>query len=250
MLSLFKPRAAPNVPDRERLRAALAAKVAAQQAVIESHETLQRLQAVVDQADTLARAAASATRAANDARQRWVRDGCLSNAREHQVLAAAATEAVRMAQSAAVDADDVRKTLARAEDEVRSRQIEVEGAEDAITAAIGVIIAEEAAPLLQRFESIAEEYRTVRAKIMGVSQVLAQKWTLSNKDQMNPAREGEQVIEDALDRAKIKSWDTERQSAKSRDFVEETPGREEAWLDGLMAPWRERAAQLRNDPDV
>jgi hypothetical protein len=158
-----------NRTGRERLKVALAARDAAQLAVVESRETFERLHAIIADSDQAARAAASATRDANEFRKEWVRAGCRHSAsRELSALEDDAAEKTRAAERSAVTAAAVSKELARARSVVESAQVDVRGPENAITAAIGVILAQEAAPLLQRFENIAEEYRVTRAKVMGV----------------------------------------------------------------------------------
>jgi hypothetical protein len=257
MLSRFKHAAlsvvgaSANRPDREKLKAAIAARDAAQRAVVDSGDT-ERLQAVLDHADEAARMAADAAHRATEARRAWVLNGCpWTGTRELQALDDSAAQAARAAEAAGRDASAVRKSgaLARAASVVQDAQADVRGAEDKISAAISVIIAEEAAPLLQRFERIAEEYRAVRAEVMGVRMTLAQPWDLTTKDKMNPAWEGERAIEAALTRATIQSWAKERDTAHAADFVEGERGRAAGMFEGLMAPWRDRAAQLRADPD-
>lgn len=255
MLKMLRPMLASvgvTRPDRDRLKAALAARDVAQQVIIESRETLQRLQTVIDQANDAARTASDAARAENDFRREWARSGCAySGTIELGVLGDRTAEASKAAAHAEAAANVVRKELTRAEEAVRSAQVDLRGREAAVTAAIGLIIAEEASPLLQRFEQIAEEYREMRAQVMGVRQVLAQPSTLANREKMNPAWEGERVIEDALARAKIITWDQERDAAQAHEFVNHGQrGGDAAMLERLTAPWHARAAQLRADPDA
>jgi hypothetical protein len=246
LLSLSKRR---EPADRSRLIAAIEARGRARQQLEEKRETLERLQTVCDRADVAARAAADATRAANAARQDWVRDGCLQHAKTHHALAEAAAAAAGVAQRAAVDADAIRKgnALRQAQGALESAHVDVQGAEDAITAAIAAIIAAEAAPLLERFERAAADYRAARAEVMGVLAVLEREWSLATKDRMNPAREGEAVIAAAIERCKIKSWHDEGETPRARDCLNKTSYHQD-WLDSLSAPWRKRAAELRQDP--
>jgi hypothetical protein len=237
MLSILK--SVKPEPNRERLKAAFEARARAQQAVNEQHETVARLQAVIERADEAARAASDATRAANDGRQKWVRDGALQNAKEHHALSEAATEAAQVAQRAGADADAVRRELRRAQDDIDSRHVAVRGAEDEITAAIGVIIAEESAELLAEFEAAAAEYRRLREQAMAVSLVLAKPWGLDYKNRMNPSAEGENIVDAAMERASIKTWD--RHVDGQRD--------PQAYVDALTAPLRARIAALRGEPN-
>jgi hypothetical protein len=229
-------------PDRARLRAAIAVRGAAQQAVVDARQTLERLQAVIQVSDDAAIVAADAQQRAKEARKAWVRDGCLSNAREHQTLAAAAAEAASAAQSATQDADAVRNELARAEDAVRVKEARIGSCDLEIRAAIGEILVFEASPLLERFERAAEEYRTLRAEVLCLEKLFA-----------TPQYEARQavnqrVIYATLERATIKSWDRERENPRASDSLNGTH-HEQDWLDRLTAPWRARAAQLREDPE-
>ena len=236
MLSLLKKRAP---ADRSRLIAAIEARDKAQESVNDQRETVARLQSVIDRADEAARAASEATKHANAAREKWVRDVCLQNAREHHALAKAAIQAARVAQSAGADADTVRKELRRAQEAIESRQSDVAIAEDAITAAISVIIAEEAADLLAEFEAAAARYRQLREKAMAVSIALAKPFGLDYRNRMNPSAEGEQLVDSAIARAAIKPW--ERHVDNQRDSG--------AYVDALTAPVRARIAALRGDPN-
>jgi hypothetical protein len=248
MLSLLKKR---EPSDRSRLIAAIEARGRARQEFEERRETLARLQTVLDRADAAARAAADATRAANDFRAEWVRAGCrYSESRELQSLADVATAAAGVAQRASVDADAIRKgnALRQAQAALESANVDVQGAEHAITAAIAIIIAAEATPTLERFERAAADYRAARAELMGVLKVLEQEWSLDSKNKMNPAHEGEAVIEAALERGKIKSWHDEGERQRARDYLDKTSHHQD-WLDSLSAPWRARAEALREDPE-
>jgi hypothetical protein len=250
MLSILK-RAAPDA-SRARLKAAIVARDQAVQALIEKRETLERLESVVRTSDDAAKKAADTARDAREARQRWVASGCsFSTARELQTFDDAAAEAAAVAQRAATDAKEVSKAqaLARTQSAFDSAQVDIHGCEDAITGAIAVILAQEALPLIEALERAAEAYRTARAKLMGVRMVLAQPWTLLNKDKMNPSWEGEQAITAALQRALIESWDGERKEPRARDSLDRTRN-EEKWLDTLTQPWHERAEALRKDPDA
>jgi hypothetical protein len=238
MLSILKPRSAPDA-SRARLKAAIGRQIEKQQAVIDARATVWRLQAVIDQADEAATAAARAAEQAKIARQKWVRDGCLQNAREHHALAESAAEAARVAQSAAADANAVRKELRRAQEAIESRQLDVMGAEEEITAAISILIAEESAELLAEFEAAAATYRQLREQAMAVSLVLAKPWGLEYKNRMNPSAEGEKAVDAAIERATIESWN--RHVDGRRD--------PQLFIDALTAPWRARAAALREDPE-
>jgi hypothetical protein len=241
-----------NRPDRAQLRAAIVARDDAQRMLDEDRLALDRLQEVIDRAADASRVALSAKLKANEARRRWVLDNCPDSASSSlQSLDDAASAAAQVAAVTAQDSDVITTTqgLERAEGNIRFSKKRLRGAEDGITGAIAVILAAEAAPLLRRFEQIAEEYRDIRAKVIGVRLVLEQPWSLDNKNKMNPAHEGERVVEAALARARIESFDRERAESRARDSLNKTCD-EQNWLDGLTAPWRERAKALRENPDA
>jgi hypothetical protein len=230
-------------PDRARLKAAIAARDQAQRAVVESRETLERLESVVRLSDEAARGAADATQRANKFRSDWVQGGCKgSESHELKTLTDAAAEASKAAQTAALDAGAVRTELARAQDAVGQMQFEIREREGEIRAAVNEIIVAEARPLLERFERAAEQYRALRAEMLCLEKFLA----TEKYDSRQAANS--RVIDDAMERARIVSWDTERANPRARDSLNRTH-QEQEWLDGLTAPWRARAVQLRQDPE-
>ncbi len=248
LLHMLRATSPTPLPSRERLKSALAARAAAQGEVVKAREMLGRLQAVVAASDQAARAAAHATCAADEFRKQWVRGGCKhSESRELQALTDAAAEAAKAAQTTSINAAAVCKELARAQDAVQSRQNDIRHCEAEISIAVGVILAEEAAPLLLRFERIAEEYRAVRIEIKALQRVLDPG---RYEDAMAKSDEGARLVDAALGRGAILSWDKERDAAQAHDFVEGARGRDEAALEKLMARWRERAQALRANPDA
>jgi hypothetical protein len=255
MLSRFKAAlsvvgASSNRPDREKLKAAIAARQTAQQAVVVSHETVERLATVLRTSDDAARMAADATQRATEARRAWVRGGCVwSESRELQALDDSAAQASRAAESASRDAEVINKTqtLAHAEGALRSAQADVRHSDKAISEAVGEIIASEQSDLLDQFERAAKEFRVLRFQVMAVRHVLDPD-VYGNHVAKSAA--GARIIREAMNRAHIASWDDERSSADAHDFVEGAPGHDAATLEQASGPWFERAAQLRNDPDA
>lgn len=236
-----------GLPDRKELKAALAAREQAVLAVDVKRETLKRLQSVVDQADNASRTAADATRAATEARTAWVRGGCTySAARELQVLEDLAQEAARAAERAEVNANVVRRELARAQDAVQSAQIDVHDCERKIANEIGLIVLAKLRPDLELVERKAHDFCATRARIMAVKPMFDRYLPHA------PLASGEALatIEAALTRATIRSWDEERNSAHARDRVEGELGRDEAQLEEFMAPLRAWAEALRTNPDA
>jgi hypothetical protein len=247
VLSVVTPSAPQN---RGRLKDAIAARDKAQQGVAEYRETVERLAAVIRTSDDAARLAADATQRAVETRREWVRNGCKhSESRELQALDDAAAQASRAAEAAGRDADGIKKTrtLEYAQGVLQSAQAEARFREEEISAAIGSIIADEAAPLLERFEHVAEEYRTLRAQVMAVQRVVAPDM-YGNHGAKSEA--GSRFVRASLGRATIRSWDQERDAADANDFVEGERGRDAAMLEQLSSRWRDRAARLRQDPDA
>jgi hypothetical protein len=254
MLSRFKQVLSvvtPSTPqNRGRLKDAIVARQTAKQAVTDAHETVERLGTVIRTSDDAARLASDATQRATESRRAWVRGGCVwSGARELQALDDAAAQASRAAEAAGRDADVVKKTrtLEYAEGALRSAQADVRHSDKAISEAVGEIIASEKSDLLDQFERAAKEFRVLRFQVMAVRHVLDPD-VYGNHGAKSAA--GARIIREAMNRAHIASWDDERSSADAHDFVEGAPGHDAATLEQASAPWFERAAQLRNDPDA
>lgn len=258
MLALLKlGGASSGRPDREKLRAAIAAHDAAKRAVPECEATLARLEAIINTSDTAARTAESAAHAATEARRLWVREGCRhSGMRELERLDDAASEAADIARRAAADADIVRKTgaLKRAEEDVSSAQAGVRHCEAEISAAIGVLLVEELAPELEQFEELAKKYRAARLRIVALKRLLSPFQFSYMPDFRHASGAAHAVIEATLSRAMIKSVDDECAAARAHAFV--TTGErsddpdDDAVFERFKAPFRARAEALRNDPDA
>jgi hypothetical protein len=234
--------------DRAPLKAALAARDQAIQAVIEARETLGRLESVVQVSNDASRAAADDAHAANESREQWVRGGCKpSEGLALQVLTKKADESARVAEREAVTAKAASREVARARDLVAYAQGEVRFREKDVAAEIGLIIArEQEMPLLQRYIAHMSEGRALRVQVMALSRVIAPG---EYENQIARSPEGARLVDAALERAAIKSWDKEREDAQAHDFVHGPRGRDEAMLEELASRWRARAAQLRQDPE-
>jgi hypothetical protein len=226
------------------LKAALAARDAAQQSVVDARATLERLEEIVHSSDDAAREATNAKQRAAEARRVWARSGKHSDAVELLALDADAREKATEAERAAVDAAAVRNELGHALDMVRYQQSSIRECEDEISAAVGEILVAEATPvILERLDCAAAEYRQARAVAICFQSLLA--------TERYEARQAinQRVIDDALERNLILPWDRERENPRARDVLNRT-NHERQWLDGLTAPWRERAQELRADPDA
>jgi chromosome segregation ATPase len=229
ILKLFKPS-----PSDDKRLAAIAERTEAQRKVVESRETLARLQAVIDKADGAARAAAKATREASEARQLWVRDGCLENARAHHTLADAATEATCAAESSGRDADAVRKELARAEQAIESAQSNFRDCDNRVKQVVFAGFINEMAPTLERRARLLAEVYDCDLAIRGLVEYL------DGVSGVEARR-----LEDAAERDGLKGIPT--YSVTSTGTVVSQPPDE---VLALTRVWRERAAQLRADPDA
>jgi hypothetical protein len=255
MLSRFKQvlsvvGASANRPDREKLKAAVAARQTAKQAVTDAHETVERLGTVIRTSDDAARMAADATQRATEARRAWVRGGCVwSESRELQALDDSAAQASRAAEAAGRDAEVINKSraLEYSEGALRSAQADARHSDKAISEAIGEIIASEQSDLLDQFERAAKEYLVLRFQVQALLRVVDPPW---DADAQSKSAAGARIIREAMNRAHIASWDDERSQAQARDFVHGDRDLDAATLDQASAPWFERAAQLRNDPDA
>ncbi len=238
-------------PDRSELRAAIAARDAAKQAVIERRAVLERFEAILSASDVAARAASDAANKARDARQEWVRCGCpFSAGRALEALDAAAAETARIASAAALNADAITKSgeLSRAQSAAESAEFDSRSRETRIASEIGAILAREAAPLLSRLEQQAEAYRATRREVQALLMVLAPPWNCGYaRDANASSSEGARQVEAALSRATIMPWDKERDAARAHDFVESQHGRDEAMIERLISPWRARAQAVRED---
>jgi hypothetical protein len=229
ILKLFKP----SPSDDKRLDA-IAARTEAQRSVTAAGETLERLQAVVRVSDDAAHAASAAARAANEARTRWVQNGCpYSGARELQGLDDIAAESARAAERAGRDAAAVSKELARAEEAIRSAESELRDCERRVRRIIALEFVEELAPTLDRRARLLSEVHAADIEIHGLMEYLDE---VSN--------EAAQRLEAAVSRVRIESIPT--YSVTSTGTVVSRPPDE---VLALTRVWRERAAQLRADPD-
>lgn len=135
------------------------------------------------------------------------------------------------------------------ESELESRQAAIGHAEYGITAAVAIIVAKEAGPLLARYEESAQETRDLRAQVIAIEEVLTRPWSPQTKNSMDPSHEALRVIEDSLERARIKTFSEELAGPRARDSLDKTSNVEH-WLDTLKAPWRTLMEKLRADPNA
>jgi hypothetical protein len=235
-------------PDRDRLKAALSQQDAKQQVFGDAKANVARLQTEIRVIDDAALMEANATRAVQAARERWAQCGTYAAARELQELTEAADEASRAAKNAAANSDVLRRELARAEDALRTAQVELRSRE--IAKAAGVTLADEYAAKCAEYELGSEVQRARRREITALAELLNPSRREYERDAEYASEEGYSILEASLTRGKILPWDQERSKAQDRDFVEGVPGRDEAMMEQLKAPLRARAAQLRADPDA
>lgn len=237
LLSLSKRR---EPADRSRLIAAFEARDKAQQAVIEKQATFDRMQSVVRAADDAALTASRSAQRVTEARADWVKGGCTYyGTREIQALEETAADAARAAERAAADAKAVSKELRRLQSELESKHVEVRGAEDKITAAAAMIVAEEHSTDFAELEQDAKRFLARYEKVMGVRLGIERPWSLESKSSMDPAHEAISIVEAVINRAAIPSWN--KHVDNRRDPQE--------FIDALTAPVRARIAALRGDPN-
>jgi hypothetical protein len=223
-------------PSHARLRLAKEGLAKSQLEVTETAAKLERLQSVIDGADQAARAASAAQSAAKDFRTTWAREGCrYSDTQELQRLEAQAMEASEDAKRATVHADTVRLEFRRLQSALESRHVDVNGARNEITAAVGVVFAEESAELLARFEAAAADYRRLREQVMALYFGIERPWSLDTKNSRDPCHESIAIIDAALQRGKIEPWNKFVESMRDvRSYLAE-----------LTAPVRARIEELR-----
>ena len=230
ILKLFKP----SPSDDKRLDA-IAARTEAQRSVTAAGETLERLQAVVRVSDDAAHAASATARAANEARTRWVQNGCpYSGARELQGLDDIAAESARAAERAGRDAAAVSKELARAEAAIRSAESDFRDCERRVKQVIAMGFVDEMAPTFERRKRLIAELQACEVEIRGL---------VEYADGVSGI--AAQMIEAILARDGLKGIPT--YSVTSTGTVVSQPPDE---VLALTRVWRERAAQLRADPDA
>jgi hypothetical protein len=244
---MLRPASGPAAERRERLRAALTARDQARQAVVDAGAVVERIGGLIAAANDASRRADQADAAHTAALKMWGRNGCDPvDAGEHERLAAIALEAARAVDAAKATATEASKNWARAEDAVRARQSDIGHCEVEISSVIGEIIATEQEAIFERYAQVANEYRQLRFQLVALHRALD-----PNKfdDQGARSTEGARLVEVALGRGAIKSWDQERYSAQSSDFVAGTRGADEGRLEELTAHWRARALALCANPE-
>jgi hypothetical protein len=237
-------------PDRAPLRSAIAAQAQAQQVVIGARKTLERLQAVIDQADDAAQAAAKSRQKVNEARKAWVANGCnFAGTLEIQALEEDAAEKAKAAQSAALNAEAVSQQVRRAKSVLDDATSDVRSRELEIADAMGALLVEEESSLLQKYAQSADELRALRVQVMALH-TLVDPWR-PHRDAVAPSREGASLVDAALQRGTIQSWDTERDASRPRHWADE-PSRDEAMelFAECLQRWRERAQALRENPNA
>ena len=228
MLTLLKTAG----PSRKRLDAAKAAAAEALQVLADRREILERLQAVDDHANQLARAAADASADATAARQRWVANGCLSNAREHHEAGEAATRAASAAQLAAADAAAARKAMPAAQAAVRSIESDLERCAQEIDNQIGLIQLEQFKEKLEEFRRVSERRHELHIELRAFLEA-----SLSSAASSQVKR--------VLEECRVRSIPDYASTAQGT-HVSSPPS---SVLERARQ-WRREAAALREDPDA
>lgn len=229
MLSILKKR---GPSDRSRLTAAFEARDRAQQTLDDAQAKYSRLEQVSHAGDVASRDASTALRAATEARQSWVRAGCpFAGHAEVQLLDGEAAAAGAAAESALLDTKAVREELRGAEAAVRNAEYELTRCADEIDNQIGLIQLEQFKATLEEFRQVSARRHQLHIEIRGFLEV-----SLSG----DASRHVEQVLYDCRVKS-ISDYGCSPQgthvSSPPREVLE------------LAAKWRERAAQLRADPE-
>jgi hypothetical protein len=219
-------------PDRTGLIAAIEARDQALQVVADRRETLARLQSVDDHANQLARAAADATKDATASRQRWVDNGCLSNAREHHEASEAAARAASAAQLAAADAKAARLALPAAQAAVESAIGNLKTCEQRIDEQIGLIQLDQFKATLEDFKRVSAERHTLHIELRAFLEA-----SLSGE----ASRQVSRVLEECAVKPIADYWSTRQGTHVSSppDSVLER-----------ARQWRDEAKALRGEPNA
>jgi hypothetical protein len=237
LLGMLKRPVLAVAPGRERLRAALADRDKAQQAIIRAQSTIDRVQVCIDAGDEASSRAREADTAAKTALAQWARGGCDPSAEaEHQRLRAAADEAQRIANHAQVAAKAAQAGIVPARSALQHAQSDLRSCEHQINDEVGRILVAGAAPILDRLERLAKELQSCRVEVRGLLDYVE-----------CASAEAARAVRAAYCRASA----TVEPIA---DFACTPAGQQisapPAEVLRLAAAWRERAAQLRENPDA
>jgi hypothetical protein len=226
-----------SFPNREPLKGAIAARDAAQQTLTDARGLVARIESVIAASEDATRNAVEANSAAKVSLAAWARAGCdPQGVAEHEKLASAADEAKRVADRAQVAADAARKGLRLAQSVVERAQSALQSCEAKIKDEIGFVILAEAGPVLARLERCAAEYQAARIEITGLHEVL-QSWSA----------EGARSVRAAYARASATVKTIPDYECNAAGTPVSAPPAE---VLRLADAWRERAAQLRVNPDA
>jgi hypothetical protein len=236
LLKMLKPALAlVSSPSRDRLKSAISARDAARTEVETAKRAVERFESVIDQGRDAASRASDADAAAKRALAAWAQSGLDPQAvAEHEGLASAADAAKRVADRAQVAADAARKGLGQAQRAVERAQSDLAGCEDRIRCSIDLIFVDEFAPTLERLEQLAADYQACRIQARGLFDYVG-------------SSEASGIIRASYQRAgaavkPIPDYEVNHMGSQiSAPPVE---------ILRLTKAWRERAAQLRENPDA
>ena len=229
-LSLVPPTPEPGV-DRTALDSAIASRDSAQQRVIDQSALVDRLLAMTQVADDAARAAADAQARAREARKRWVKNGCLSNALSHHELEGEAVTAVQAARQAQTDASDAIAEYPKAAGDLRFYEGQLQSCEAGIIRESAGIVFEE-----RRTNLLEELARTAEAHVVAMQRANSMIVFLRDAGHRSSA----DIVYSELVACHIPI----RKEARATELV----GLYDQY-DSAIAPLRERAEQLRADPE-
>jgi hypothetical protein len=232
----------PERPDRARLRAVIAARDAAQREVEARTAVVERLERLVEEGRSAADRATEDDAAAATAETTWGLAGCdPTQAGEHQRLRAIANESKRVADPALVAAQAAQKGMRPARSALEGAQSEVRGCEGGISREIADVIFEEQRLKVARLEAFLEELPEVFLDALAIEQFI-DPWARGNEGLRSDQAHAQ--VAPVLQRC----WSLLRSLCQTVDRYSGHPLFE--GLDRRKRLLRERAAQLRQNPDA
>jgi chromosome segregation ATPase len=219
----------------------IAARDEVQRAVAAKSEIVQGLESAIHEFDEPERAKEAAEGALKDFRRTWAANGATyTDTLQLHAFEKDLKEKTAAAEHAAPNREALRRELARVQSSLESLHVDLQGCEKRITGAIAMMAVQEHADLLADLVKDAERYRTTQERVMGLRLALQREWSLLTKNSMDPSNAALTLIDAAIDRAEIKSW--EKHVDNRRD--------PQGFLATLKAPWLKAVAKLRSDSNA
>ena len=244
LLNSLKRAAPPESAAIAELRECIAARPTAVLAVEAERAKVKRLE---DEADAPREAQRKLTTRKQEeaaAQKRWIDSGCdhITALAHHQATQATA-EAARAAELATANVAAISRALALARSELASKESQIGQIDVRIDGAAKLCVVEENAELLERGARLADDFRAWRVEVKALEAVVEFEPRLY--ENVSPARrKAAAIVEEALDRATIKTWYQERDSARGWQYVNDEPEPVAARLKERSEHFRTRAAAL------